>query len=101
MKEYTYIPLEEAGRMKSYSFKVVFEKDKWPYEPDANAIWRAYAPALPAAHAWGNTQQEAFENLKNAVDLVVEDLLEHGEPIPEEPQQQVHVSNEPLVTVTV
>ena len=64
MKDYTYIPIKEDGGMKSYSFKVVFEKDKWPDEPDAKAIWRAYVPALPAAYAWGNTKQEAFENLK-------------------------------------
>ena len=87
--------------MKSYLFKVVFEQDKWPDEPDKKAIWRAYIPVLPAAHAWGNTQQEAFANLKNAVDLIIEDLLEEGKPIPTEPAQQVQVSHEPLLAVTI
>ena len=68
--------------MKSYVFKVVFEQDKWPDEPDDKAIWRAYVPALAGAHAWGDTQQQALENLKNAVDLIIEDLIESGEPIP-------------------
>lgn len=68
--------------MRSYTFKVVLEKDKWPDEPEEKAVWRAYIPALPSAHAWGNTQQEALENLKDAVDLIIEDLLERGEPIP-------------------
>jgi predicted RNase H-like HicB family nuclease len=69
-------------QMRSYTFKVVLEKDKWPDEPEEKAVWRAYIPALPSAHAWGNTQQEALENLKDAVDLIIEDLLERGEPIP-------------------
>jgi predicted RNase H-like HicB family nuclease len=101
MKDFTYIFLTGTNRMKSYIFKVVFEKDKWPDESDEKAIWRAYIPALPAAHAWGNTQEEAFENLKNAVDLIIEDLTESGQPIPTEPVQQVQVSHEPLLTVTI
>ncbi len=28
--------------MKTYSFQVVLEKDKWPDEPDEDAVWRAY-----------------------------------------------------------
>ena len=101
MKSYTYIPIGERHRMKSYIFKVVFERDKWPDEPDEKAIWRAYIPVLSAAHAWGNTQHEALENLKNAVDLIIEDLLEEGKPIPTEPAPQVQVSQEPVLTVTI
>lgn len=87
--------------MKSYTFKVILEQDKWPDEPDSQAIWRAYIPVLPAAHAWGDTPKEALENLRNAVDLLIEDMLEQGEPIPQEPATQVKVSNEPLLTITV
>jgi len=87
--------------MKSYSFKVVLQKDKWPDEPEEKAIWRAYIPVLPGAHAWGDTVAEALENLKNAVDLIIEDLQERGEPIPQEPASQVQIANEPLITVTV
>ena len=70
--------------MKSYTFKVVLEKDKWPDEPDEKAIWRAYIPALEhkGAHAWGDTQEQALENLRNAVDLLIEYMKEQGEPIP-------------------
>ena len=101
MKRYTYLPIGARHRMKSYIFKVVFERDKWPDEPEENAIWRASIPVLPAAHAWGNTQEEAFANLKNAVDLIIEDLVEEGKPIPTEPAPQVQVSQEPLLTVTI
>ena len=101
MKSYAYIQSGERHRMKSYIFKVVFERDKWPDEPDEKALWRAYIPILPAAHAWGNTQQEAFANLKNAVDLIIEDLMEEGKPIPTDDAGQVQVSQEPLLTVTI
>ena len=87
--------------MKSYTFKVVLEKDKWPDEPDEKAIWRAYIPALPAAHAWGDTQQQALDNLRNAIELILEDMVEHGEPIPEKLLSQIKISNKPLITVTV
>jgi len=87
--------------MKSYTFKVVLEKDKWPDEPDEEAVWRAYIPALPAAHAWGDTPKEALENLKNAVDLIIEDLIERGEAIPEGPRSQVKVTDGALITVTL
>ena len=101
MQSSTYTPIREHHRMKSYIFKVVFEHDKWPDEPEENAIWRAYIPVLPAAHAWGNTQQAAFEHLKNAVDLIIEDLMEEGKPIPTDDAGQVQVSQEPLLTVTI
>ena len=89
--------------MKTYAFKVVLEKDKWPDEPDAKAVWRAYIPALErkGAASWGYTEKEALENLKNAVDLLVEYLFEVGEAIPSEPRSQIQISDAPLITVTV
>jgi predicted RNase H-like HicB family nuclease len=70
--------------MKTYAFKVVLEKDKWPDEPDEKAVWRAYIPALEhrGAASWGYTEKEALENLQNAVDLLIEYLQEVGEAIP-------------------
>jgi predicted RNase H-like HicB family nuclease len=89
--------------MKTYAFKVVLEKDKWPDEPDEKAVWRAYIPALEhkGAASWGYTEKEALENLKNAVDLLVEYLLEVGEAIPSEPRSQIQVSDVPLIAVAV
>ncbi len=89
-------------RLKSYTFKVVLERDRWPDEPEEQAVWRAYVPLLRerGAHAWGDTPEEALENLRNAVELLLEYLKEKGEPIPEEPDQ-VEVSAEPRITVTL
>ncbi len=87
------------ARVTSYTFKVVLESDKWPDEPDTRAVWRAYIPLLPGAHAWGETPQQALEHLQDAVDLLIEDMIERGEPIPAEPVLQR--VNEPRITVTV
>ncbi len=89
--------------MKTYLFKAVLEKDKWPDEPDSKAVWRAYIPALEhrGAASWGNTEKEALRNLENAVDLLVAYLLENGEEIPSEPSSQIEVSDVPMVTVAI
>lgn len=88
--------------MKSYTFKVVLERDKWPDEPDEAAVWRAYIPILESkgAASWGDTKEEALQNLRNAVELIIELMLEEGEPIPEGPTDEVQVYEEPLITVT-
>ena len=101
--------------MKTYSFQVVLEKDKWPDEPDEDAVWRAYIPALEhkGAASWGYTQKEALQSLKDAVDLLIESLLEHGEEhllelivqhekeSASEPYSQIQISDVPLIAVTI
>ena len=89
--------------MRTYSFQAVLEKDKWPDEPDENAVWRAYITALEnqGAASWGYTQKEALKNLQDAVDLLVEYLLDHGKELPFEPCSQIQVSDKPLIAVTI
>lgn len=88
--------------MKTYSFQVVLEKDKWPDEPDKNAVWRAYIPALEhkGAASWGYTQKEALKNLQDAVDLLVKCLLEHGEELPSGLTSQIQISDLSLIHST-
>lgn len=89
--------------MKTYSFQVVLEKDRWHDEPDEKAVWRAYVPSLEhqGAASWGYTQKEAIRNLQNAVDLLFEHLIEQGEDLPSEPTPQIQVSDVPLIAVTI
>lgn len=77
--------------MKTYVFRVVIEPDE--------DRWSAHCPALYkyGAATWGNTQEEALKHIHEVVQMVVEELLEDGEPIPEDLQ----VSQEPLVAVTL
>lgn len=81
--------------MKTYSFKVVEEPDE--------DCWIAYCPALldKGGSTWSYTKEEALEHIKEVVELVVDDLLRDGVPLPTEPPDTVQVSDEPLVSVTV
>jgi predicted RNase H-like HicB family nuclease len=90
MKEHPYVSVERGG-MKTYIFKVVVEPD--------DDKWSAYCPALlpQGATTWGNTQEEALKHINEVVQLIVQELLEDGEPVPED----VLVSQDPLVSITV
>jgi antitoxin HicB len=85
----------EEDHMKTYVFKVVVE-------PDDDA-WFASCPALESqgAATSGDTKEEALKNIEEVVQMVVESLVEHGEPLPQASSDQVEVSYEPQVTVTV
>jgi predicted RNase H-like HicB family nuclease len=87
--------------MKTYNFKVVVEPDE---DFDGNPSgWHAYCPALEqrGASTWGETQTEALKRINDLVRMVVESMVEHGEHIPEEPGDQVELTIEPHVVVTV
>ena len=81
--------------MKSYIFRVVVEPDE--------DRWSAYCPVLMkhGAATWGNTQEEALSNINEVVEMIIEEMREENEPIPEEPQEEVSVSNEPRIAVTI
>lgn len=81
--------------LKTYSFKVIVEPDE--------DRWVAYCPALleQGASTWGHTEAEAVENIQEVVQLVVDSLRDHNDPLPTEPADAVQVSDEPLVSVTV
>jgi predicted RNase H-like HicB family nuclease len=80
---------------KTYAFKVIVESD--------GEAWSAYCPALlkHGGATWGATREEALQNIEEVVKMVVESLIEHGDPIPDEPAGEVQVFAEPLVAVTV
>lgn len=77
--------------MKSYIFPVVVA-------PDGDA-WRAYVPELEekGAATWGHTKEEALRNIQEVAQMVVEELIEDGEPLP----PSVTVSDQTVVAVSV
>ena len=101
--------------MKTYIFPVIIEEDEWLDERIKDPVWRAYIPELvhQGASSWGYTQKEAFKNLQDAVELLVESLLEHGEEHllesivqqekekTAEPCSHIQVSDIPLIAVTI
>jgi predicted RNase H-like HicB family nuclease len=94
MKDKHDIHIKGNG-MKTYVFRVVVE-------PDEDA-WHAYCPALVSqgGATWGATKEEALQHIEEVVKMVVESLIEHGEPVPETPADEVQVSTEPQVAVTI
>ena len=82
--------------MKTYMFRVVVE-------PDDDDRWVAYCPALEgyAATTWGYTREEASKHIHEVVQLVLQELVEDQEAIPDEPLNEVIVSSESKVAVTI
>ena len=64
--------------MKSYVFKVAIEPDKFE---DGREAWHASCPALRGCHTWGHTYDEALANIREAIDLYVQDLVRAGQAI--------------------
>lgn len=81
--------------MKSYVFRVVVEPD--------DERWHASCPILEdrGAVTWGDTAEEALDNIRDVVQMVVSDLLDEGESIPSEPEGEVQVFSESRVAVNV
>ena len=51
-------------------------------EPDGGFI--ASVPVLPGCVSQGDTQEIALKNIREAIDLYVEDCIEAGDPVPAE-----------------
>ena len=58
-------------------FTVVLEQ-----EPDEGFV--ASVPALPGCVSQGDTREDALRNIREAIELYVEDCRESGDPIPSE-----------------
>jgi predicted RNase H-like HicB family nuclease len=51
-------------------------------EQDEDGVYVAEAPNLPGCISQGTTRAEAIVNIKEAIELYLESLAAHGEPIP-------------------
>jgi predicted RNase H-like HicB family nuclease len=88
---------KEDSPMKSYVFRVVIEEDA---SPSGERAYHASCPALKGCHTWGQTYDEALANIREAVELFVEDLREAGEPIPHDPESALEWPT-PAVAINV
>jgi predicted RNase H-like HicB family nuclease len=52
--------------------------------PGEDGYWVAECPSLPGCISQGKTKEEAIANIKEAIELYVEDLIASGEPVPED-----------------
>jgi len=51
-------------------------------EQDEDGVFVAEVPALPGCISLGETRAEALTNIKEAIELYIESLEAHGDPIP-------------------
>ncbi len=51
---------------------------------DEDGVWIAEVPSLPGCGSDGGTREEALTNVRDAIELWIEDAKAHGEPIPED-----------------
>ena len=51
---------------------------------DEEDNWIAEVPSLPGCHSSGKTRDEALWRVREAMELWIEDAIEHGEDIPPE-----------------
>lgn len=58
-------------------------------EQDEDGIFIAQVPALPGCISQGKTRREALSNIKEAIELYLESLKAHGEPIPPPIEEEI------------
>ncbi len=61
--------------MSNIKFRVLIEQDE-------DGIFVAEVPALPGCISQGSTRKEALVNAQEAMELYIESLEAHGDPIP-------------------
>lgn len=52
-------------------------------EPDPDGGYVAVVPALPGCYSQGDTVEEALANAREAIELTIMDMIDHGETIPD------------------
>jgi predicted RNase H-like HicB family nuclease len=57
-------------------------KHRVTIEQDEVGIFVAEVPALPGCISQGSTRSEAVKNIKEAIELYIESLEAHGDPVP-------------------
>jgi predicted RNase H-like HicB family nuclease len=84
--------------MRSYVFRVVVEGDVME---SGEKVYHAFCPALKGCHTWGRSYEEALANVREAIELYVDDLQAAGEAVPVDPEQGVLEWPTPAVAVNL
>lgn len=58
-------------------------------QPDETGGYNVSCPSLPGCHSQGDTIDEALANIREAIELYIEDMLENGETLPEDSLDRV------------
>lgn len=63
--------------MSDYVYTIALEREE-------DGGYHAFCPALKGCHSQGDTLDEAIANVREAIALYIESLIEDGEAIPQE-----------------
>jgi len=61
---------------QAYDYTVILEKEEGGYH--------AFCPMLKGCHSEGDTFEETIENMTEAIELYLESLIAHQQPIPQD-----------------
>ena len=62
---------------RHYNYTVILE-------PEEGGGYHAFCPSLKGLHTYGDTLEHAIANAREAVEVYLESLKAHGEPLPVE-----------------
>lgn len=79
--------------MKSLVLKVVLQEEE-------DGRWSVSVPALPGCSSWGYSRQEALENIKDAAEIYIEDMIDAGESLPA-PSDEIEFREELVIAVSL
>lgn len=79
--------------MKTLVLKVALKEEE-------DGRWSVSIPALPGCSSWGYTKEEALDNIKDAAEIYIVDMIESGEDIPA-PSDKLEVLDEPVVAISL
>lgn len=67
--------IKSDNDMNSFKFRVLVVQDE-------DGVFVAEVPALPGCISQGSTRKEALANVQEAMELYIDSLEAHGDPIP-------------------
>jgi antitoxin HicB len=79
--------------MKTFVLKVALKQEE-------DGRWSASIPALPGCSSWGYSNQEALDNIRDAAEIYIEDMIDAGEGLPQ-PSDEIELIEEPAVAVSL
>lgn len=79
--------------MKTLVLKVALKQEE-------DGRWSAAIPSLPGCSSWGYSSQEALDNIKDAAEIYIEDMIETGEGLPQ-PSSAIELIDEPAIAVSL
>ena len=77
-----------AKAAKRANYTVIIQTES---EPEFKGYYNAIVPALPGCFTYGATRDEAIQNVREAIELYLDELEANGEPIPEEQIETIGV----------